>query len=162
MVTNTTSLEKGVLQEVVAQDWFESKQHDIFSTAARLEKQSRASKQLISFLSKHMSFETCFTSGSLLLHPVGKVCKGDFALYKDGSHSLKAGEVWFHCELDGQLWTMMSTFVLKDYVATTCSALWAKSGTTFLVAANSILCPLIWEEYKDDMFLTLIPMHFRP
>ena len=128
MVTNTTSLEKGVLQEVVAQDLFESKQHDIFSTAARLEKQSRASKQLISFLSKHMSFETCFTSASLLLHPVGKVCKGDFALYKDGSHSLKAGEVWFHCELDGQLWTMMSTFVLKDYVATTCSALWAKSG----------------------------------
>ena len=56
----------------------------------------------------------------------------------------------------------MSTFVLKDYVATTCSALWAKSGTTFLVAANSILCPLIWEEYKDDMFLTLIPMQFRP
>ena len=95
VVTNTTSLEKGVLQEVVAQDWFESKQHDIFSTAARLEKQSRASKQLISFLSKHMSFETCFTSASLLLHPVGKVCKGDFALYKDGSHSLKAGEVWF-------------------------------------------------------------------
>ena len=34
--------------------------------------------------------------------------------------------------------------------------------TTFLVAANSILCPLLWEDYKADMFLTLIRMQFRP
>lgn len=161
-VTNTTSLEKGVLSEVVAQDLFEARHSGTFSTTARLEKQSQASRQLISFLSKYMTFEICYTSASLLLHPVGRVCKGDFALYKDDSSFLQAGEVWFHCELDGRLWTLMSACVLEEYSAPTCSALWSKTGSTFLLDSNCILCPLTWKEHKDNQLVTLIPMQFRP
>ena len=159
---NTTSLEKGVLSEVVAQDLFESKHNGTFSTTARLEKHSQASGKLIGFLSKYITFEICYTSASLLLHPVGKVCKGDLALYKDESSFLQAGEVWFHCELDGRLWTLVSTFVLEEYSARTCSALWSKTGSTSLLESNSILCPLAWKEHKNDQLVTLIPMQFRP
>ena len=161
-ISNTIALERSVMQEVVAHDLFEGKQPQVFSTNCRLEKQSKAPKKMLAFLAEHITFATCFTSASLLLHPVGKVCKSDIALYKDGAGSLQSGEVWFHCELDGALWTLLSLLELRHYSAESCSALWVKSGNTCLVASKCILCPLIWKEHNNDELVTLMPLQFRP
>lgn len=160
-ITNTTGYEWSVICEVVAQDLFELKKPDTFCTTSRLENKGLASKKFKSFLEKHIAFETCYTCASLLLHPTGKVCKQDFALYKSSNGQLSCGEVWLHCEVDGQLWTLMSIYDLEVYSPTTCSAVWVHSGSQMLIASDIILCPVIWKKEQDKV-TTLIPLPFRP
>ena len=142
---NTQGYEYSILKELCAQDLHGLQQKDLFATHARLQHQCKATKKIVAMLEEHLSFTELFTCSVACLKPAGTASKGDVVLLEN----MKAGQIFFHVQLDQQILSLVEHLELQSYDSTTCAASWKRSQKSIFVDTSSIKCTLVFHELPN-------------
>jgi hypothetical protein len=103
------------------------------------------------------------TSITANLVPAGSCNRKDVVLIKPNVARDRAdcGEVLFHCEIMGEVVSMVSMWQLIAYDSTKCSAEWQMQSSPTLVPTDAIICPLIHTVIRGNVVRTLVPLSHR-
>lgn len=159
---NLRSYDRTILEEIVAQDIYQMKEH-IYCTEARLSKKCECNKRVLSFLQSVFgeTLGQCYCCCSAFLSPAGSCNRGDFVLLHDEAN-LQAAEVISHFEVDGSLWSLVQLLTLQGYNPQTCAAKWSTAGQVLFYPTRHIKCATTWSHAKGQTIVTLVPLSFRP
>lgn len=155
---NTQGYEFAILKELCAQDLHGLQQTDLFATHARLQHQCKATKKIVAMLEEHLAFTELFTCSVACLKPAGTASKGDVVLLEN----MKAGQIFFHVQLDKQILSLVEHLEPQGYDPATCSASWKRSQKSIFVDTSSIKCTLVFHELPNGNIVGLVPLAFRP
>ena len=150
--------EFAILKELCAQDLHGLQQKDVFATHARLQHQCKATKKIVAMLEEHVAFTELFTCSVACLKPAGTASKGDVVLLEN----MKAGQIFFHVQLDQQILSLLEHLEPQGYDPATCSASWKRSQKSIFVDTSSIKCTLVFHELPNGNIVGLVPLAFRP
>lgn len=156
---NTTNYERSILLQLLGQTLADMQQEELFDTSCKLERQGRAPAKMVSFLREYMpGSQDIHSCAVAALEPAGFAHKGDLVLMR-ASHQV--AEVYFHADLDGVVYSLVSHFnLLKDDLAHG-SLIVQRTEAPMLVETSMIACPLQYTALGEDKIRVLIPLAHR-
>ena len=144
-ISNTITLEKSVMAEILSHDLAKLKLPGTFATRLRLSKSCQPAKKLKDLLE---------TSSGCVCH------KGDICILQD--NSIKAGQIWVHADINGKLMSLISEWALVEYNPKTYSATFSKANSAIWVESSTIQSSVAWTFLKQEgVYRILVPFMMR-
>ena len=165
-ILNTTVYEESVLSEMVCHHLADLGRDDCFIDTVCLDNAHAASERMITFLSDHigirLSAEDIKTSYRARMAPAGMCSKGDICIVQNqlGGTSICGAEIWFHAELTGECWSLVSIWYAQDGDQPYGLVNWKKVMNPMLIPTDNIFAVCISKQSGDSV-QTLIPYQFR-
>ena len=103
-------------------------------------------------------FQEIHTNAVAALKPAGFAHKGDLVLMR-ASHQV--AEVYFHADLDGVVYSLVSHFNLLTNDLAHGSLIVQRTDAPMLVETSMIACPLQYTSLGGDKIRVLIPLAHR-
>ena len=157
--SNTTNYERSILLQILGQTLSDMKQEKLFDTSCKLARPGKAPAKMVAFLQEYMpGFQEIHTNAVAALEPAGFAHKGDLVLMR-ASHQV--AEVYFHADLDGVVYSLVSHFNLLTNDLAHGSLIVQRTDAPMLVETSMIACPLQYTSLGGDKIRVLIPLAHR-
>ncbi|CAE7261427.1 unnamed protein product [Symbiodinium sp. CCMP2592] len=157
--SNTTNYERSILLQILGQTLSDIQQEKLFDTSCKLAQPGKAPAKMVAFLQEYMpGFQSIHTNAVAALQPAGFAHKGDLVLMKA---SRQVSQVYFHADLDGVVYSLVSHFNLVTNDLAHGSLIVQRTDAPMLVETSMIACPLQYTSLGGDKIRVLIPLAHR-
>ena len=164
----TMTMAKSTYRDVINHELAQLRNSDVFKTGYFLVEKTKPSKDMMKYFLENFSngqpLPDIYVSRIARIEPSGYVTAGDIVLVKSDTSTKKwdAGELWTNVEFDGDNFSIVTMYSMREYNSQLCAATWDVRSVPVFIRTSDILCSVMYKKAADgSQVVTLIPLRLR-
>ena len=164
----TMTMAKSTYRDVINHELAQLRNSDVFKTGYFLVEKAKPSKDMMKYFLENFSngqpLPDIYVSRIARIEPSGYVTAGDIVLVKSDTSTKKwdAGELWTNVEFDGDTFSIVTMYSMREYNSQLCAATWDVRSVPVFIRTSDILCSVMYKKAADgSQVVTLIPLRLR-